>query len=128
VEDAPCHADKEHPDRDHDEGDDRHGAMMADVPTHPSAPARPCGRDGRRDPGRGDGGRPIYLDPGLDRAMARLAAERGVTKAEAIREALRDAAARVARPRITAIGVGHGPGDVADDVDRHLDETGFGSG
>lgn len=29
------------------------------------------------------------------------------------------------RPRL-AVGVGEGPGDVADDVDRHLVETGFG--
>lgn len=40
--------------------------------------------------------------------------------------ALRDATRRVERPRITAIGVVHGPGDVADDVDRHLVESGFG--
>ncbi|CAN5669946.1 hypothetical protein BH23CHL8_BH23CHL8_16810 [soil metagenome] len=68
----------------------------------------------------------VYLEPELDRALARLAAERGVTKAEAIRMALRQAAARVERPRITAIGVAQGPGDVAGDVDRHLAETGFG--
>lgn len=28
--------------------------------------------------------------------------------------------------RVTAIGVGQGPGDVAADIDRHLGETGFG--
>ncbi len=68
----------------------------------------------------------LYLDPGVDRALARLASERGVTKAEVIREALASAAAAARRPRITAIGVGSGPGDVADDVDRHLAETSFG--
>lgn len=68
----------------------------------------------------------LYLEPDVDRALARLAEERGVTKAEVIRAALRQAARDVERPRITAIGVGHGPGDVADDVDRHLAETGFG--
>jgi len=68
----------------------------------------------------------IYLDPELDRALARLAASRGVTKAEAIRRALADAVAGAPRPRATAIGVGEGPGDVAGDVDRHLAETGFG--
>ena len=68
----------------------------------------------------------IYLDPQLDRALARLAASSGVTKAEAIRRALANAVADTARPRITAIGVAAGPGDVADDVDRHLAETAFG--
>ena len=34
------------------------------------------------------------------------------------------AVAEAPRPRITAIGVGEGPGEVADDVDRHLAETG----
>ncbi len=68
----------------------------------------------------------VYLDPELDHALGRLAATRRVSKAEVIREALREAAGSVERPRITAIGVAHGPGDVADNVDRHLAETGFG--
>jgi predicted transcriptional regulator len=69
----------------------------------------------------------LYVEPDLDRALTRLAADRGVSKAEAIRAALRDATEHIERPRIKAIGVGSGPGDVADDVDRHLAETGFGS-
>ena len=68
----------------------------------------------------------IYLDPDLDRAMARLAEAQGVTKAEAIRRALAQAVLSTPRPRLTAIGLGDGPGDVADDVDRHLEATGFG--
>ncbi|HWP64047.1 MAG TPA: CopG family transcriptional regulator [Candidatus Binatia bacterium] len=68
----------------------------------------------------------IYLEPELDRAIARLAARRGVSKAEVIRAALREATRDLERPRITAIGLLRGPGDVADDVDRHLAETGFG--
>lgn len=68
----------------------------------------------------------IYLDPELDRALARLAAARRVSKAEVIRSALRDVASAAERPRITAIGVAHGPGGVASDIDRHLAETGFG--
>lgn len=68
----------------------------------------------------------VYLDPELDVGMARLAAAQGVTKAEAIRRALAAAVARHSRPRISAIAVGEGPGDVAEDVDRHLTETGFG--
>ena len=66
----------------------------------------------------------IYLDPELDRALARLAAARGTTKADAIRQVLAAAVAEAPRPRITAIGVGDGPGDVADNVDRYL--AGFG--
>ena len=68
----------------------------------------------------------LYLEPELDLALGRLAARRGVSKAEAIRTALRAATDDVARPRIRAIGVTRGPGDVADNVDRHLAETGFG--
>jgi Ribbon-helix-helix protein, copG family len=68
----------------------------------------------------------IYVEPELDRALARAAARRGVTKAELIRQTLRAALDEASPPRITAIGLAHGPGDVADDVDRHLRETGFG--
>ena len=68
----------------------------------------------------------VYLEPELDHALDRLAATRGVSKAEVIRAALRDAARHVERPRISGIGVARGPGDVADNVDRHLAETGFG--
>ena len=69
----------------------------------------------------------VYLEPELDRAVERLAARQGISKAEAIRRALRDATRGLERRRIRAIGVGKGPGDVADDVDRHLTETGFGT-
>mgnify|MGYP000173810307 CR=1 FL=1 len=68
----------------------------------------------------------IYLDPELDRALSRLAEARGVTKAETIRRALFQAVEAAPRPRISAIGVGAGPGDVAGDVDRHLAESAFG--
>jgi len=68
----------------------------------------------------------IYLEPELDRALARLASERGITKAEAIRRALAEAVGSMARPRITAIGVADGPGDLSTDTDRHLAE-GFGA-
>ncbi len=69
----------------------------------------------------------IYLEPDLDRALARLAADQGISKAEAIRRALRGTVSGGRRPRIAAIGVGEGPGDVADDTDRHLAETRFGA-
>lgn len=68
----------------------------------------------------------VYLEPDLDRALDRLADAEGVTKAEVIRRALRRAVASMDRPRVTAIGVGEGPGDVSQDVDRHLEESGFG--
>ena len=68
----------------------------------------------------------LYLDPEVDAALSRIASQRGISKAELIRRALGDVAASEPRPRVTAIGVGSGPGDVSSDVDRHLDETGFG--
>lgn len=71
----------------------------------------------------------VYLEPDLDRAMGGLAERAGLTKAEAIRRALRSAVqAESVRPRIRAIGLdgGDGPTDTADAVDRHLREAGFG--
>lgn len=68
----------------------------------------------------------IYVEPNVDLALASLARRRGVTKAELIRQVLRAAIADVARPRIEAIGVGAGPGDVADHVDEYLARTDFG--
>lgn len=66
----------------------------------------------------------VYLEPDLDRALSRRASERGISKAELIRQTLRTSLAG-SRPRITAIAVGHGPGDVADNVDGYL--AGFGA-
>jgi len=68
----------------------------------------------------------IYLEPELDRALARRAASRGVSKAELIRETLRQLVDGGTQPRLTAIGVGSGPGWVSSDVDRALRESGFG--
>jgi hypothetical protein len=62
----------------------------------------------------------------LDAQLARKAEAEGITKAELIRRSLERAVGSTERPRITAIGVGEGPGDVADNVDRHLADTGFG--
>jgi hypothetical protein len=69
----------------------------------------------------------VYLDAEVDRALDRLAAAEGVTKAEIVRRALAREVQRLPRPRITAIGVGAGPGDVADSVDDHLRQTGLGT-
>jgi hypothetical protein len=68
----------------------------------------------------------IYLEPELDLALARRAATVGVTKAELIREALRVAVGGSTQPRLRAIGVGSGPGWVSSDIDRALQESGFG--
>jgi predicted transcriptional regulator len=69
----------------------------------------------------------VYLEVEVDRALDRLAASRNTSKAAVIRSVLREAARQAERPRIRAIGIAHGPGDVADDVDRHLAEGGFGA-
>ena len=68
----------------------------------------------------------LYLEPELDLALARRAAIVGVTKAELIRQALRDAVGNSAQPRLEAIGVGSGPGWVSSDIDRALRESEFG--
>jgi hypothetical protein len=68
----------------------------------------------------------IYIEPDVDVALARRAAAEGKTKAEIIRTALREAAAGSLRVKPKAIGVFSGPGDLSDDFDRHLAETGFG--
>lgn len=67
----------------------------------------------------------LYLDPDVDRGLARIAARQGLTKAEAIRQILaRAVAAEPPRPRITAIGLAEGPGDVVDNIDKYME--GFG--
>lgn len=67
----------------------------------------------------------IYLDRELDLALARYASSHGISKAEAIRRAVADIVATAPRPRITAIGVANGPGDIAANDERYLLE-GFG--
>ena len=67
----------------------------------------------------------LYLEPAVDRGLALIAERTGVTKAEAIRRILAQAVAEQApRPRITAIGVGRGPGDVVERWEEYMD--GFG--
>jgi tRNA A37 threonylcarbamoyladenosine modification protein TsaB len=69
----------------------------------------------------------VYLDPEVDRGLARLAEAQGRSKAEVIREALAEKAEQApSQPRIRAIGVGSGPGDLSENIDRYLAETGFG--
>ncbi len=68
----------------------------------------------------------IYIEPDVDLALARRAAERGITKAEVIREGLREAAAGFLRVKPRARGVFDGPKDLAAKVDEHLTASGFG--
>lgn len=66
----------------------------------------------------------IYIDPVVDRALARRAAAEGTTKAALIREALADAAAPAMLVKPRACGVFDGPGDLSANVDKYLE--GFG--
>jgi Ribbon-helix-helix protein, copG family len=68
----------------------------------------------------------IYIEDGVDRALARRAAALGTTKAAVIREALARAGQAGAGARPRAAGVFDGPGDLAQDVGEYLDRTGFG--
>ena len=68
----------------------------------------------------------IYIDPDVDVALARRAAAEGTTKAELIRQALREAAGSSVRVKPRARGVFSGPADLSGNVDEHLARTGFG--
>ena len=69
----------------------------------------------------------VYLEPELDLALGRLTTASGISKAEAIRRAVRVATADTSAPVVSSLGAGEGPGDVSGDVERHLKETGFGT-
>lgn len=62
----------------------------------------------------------IYLEPELDAAIKHRAEVLGISKAETIRRALAREVGLRKRPRITAIGVAEGPGDVVDRMDEYL--------
>lgn len=68
----------------------------------------------------------LYLEPEVDRALARRAAEAGVTKAELIRRALAQAVAGAERARPAARGVFEGPGDLGQAAEDHLHRSRFG--
>jgi len=68
----------------------------------------------------------IYIETDVDVALTRRAAAEGTTKAELIRQALRDAAGRSLRVKPRARGVFEGPPDLAARADEHLAESGFG--
>lgn len=68
----------------------------------------------------------IYIEPDIDVALARRAAAEGTTKAELIRQALREAAGRSLRVKPQARGVFKGSADLATHADEHLAGSGFG--
>jgi hypothetical protein len=70
--------------------------------------------------------RTIYLNAELDRKLTAFAAARGISKAEAIRRAVEREVAGMRRPRISALGVFEGPGDLSENDERYLAQTGFG--
>ena len=70
----------------------------------------------------------LYIDPEVDRALARRAAAEGVTKAEFVRRVLAAAVAERPRPQPQARGVFEGARDLGAEAERHLAETGFGEG
>ncbi|MEJ7718449.1 MAG: CopG family transcriptional regulator [Thermoleophilaceae bacterium] len=67
----------------------------------------------------------LYVDPDVDRALARRAATQGVTKAELVRGILAEAVDGERRAPVGE-GVFEGPGDLAENVDLYLEQTGFG--
>lgn len=68
----------------------------------------------------------IYLEPSLDEALAKRAADEGLSKAEFIRRSLASVVGRPKRPKLSS-GVYSGDGEsAANNVDRWLAETGFG--
>jgi hypothetical protein len=63
----------------------------------------------------------VYLEPDLDEALARRAADEGLTKAEFIRRTLAGAVQRPKRPRPRAIGLhDDGPADLAANDEGYL--------
>lgn len=69
----------------------------------------------------------IYLEPSVDEALAKRAAEEGLSKAEFIRRGLASLVTRPKRPKAKG-GVYQSPDgrSAANNVDRWLAETGFG--
>jgi hypothetical protein len=69
----------------------------------------------------------LYIEPEVDDALGRLAEAEGISKAELIRRALREAANGAPPPRVLGIGTILGaPSDVSENVDHYLALTGFG--
>lgn len=69
----------------------------------------------------------VYLEEELDEALARRAAEEGVTKAEFIRRTLSGAVGRPSRPVSKSIGIVRSGGIHRSATDELLADAGFGS-
>jgi hypothetical protein len=69
----------------------------------------------------------IYLEPKMDEALAKRAAEDGVSKAEFIRQGLAKLVSTPTRPKPTIGAIRSGRGDISENVDRYLGETGSGA-
>ena len=69
----------------------------------------------------------LYIEPEVDAALTRKAKAQGISKAELIRQGLRDAAADAPRPRLSRIGTLRGaPRDLSTNFDQYLAESDFG--
>lgn len=68
----------------------------------------------------------IYIEPDVDLALSRRAAAEGTSKAELIRQALRETVERSRRVKPRAQGVFQGPSDLAARADEHLSGSRFG--
>jgi hypothetical protein len=68
----------------------------------------------------------IYIEPEIEAALARRAAQEGTTKAELIRRALRSAVEESVAVKPRARGVFEGPPDLGEKADEHLRSSGFG--
>lgn len=67
----------------------------------------------------------IYLEPSLDEALAKRAAEEGLSKAEFIRRSLAGVVGRPKRPK-PHVGIYAGDGRSASEDEAMLEEYGFG--
>jgi hypothetical protein len=69
----------------------------------------------------------IYLPPEMDEALARMAVDEGLTKAELIRRGLDQMLNKPKRPKLS-VGVYESPDgrSIAENVEEYLAETGFG--
>jgi hypothetical protein len=69
----------------------------------------------------------LYLDIELDRALTQAAARERLSKAEFIRRTLAGAVTDLQATRPSARGVFDGPPDAAENADRYLDDSDFGT-
>jgi hypothetical protein len=69
----------------------------------------------------------LYIEPEVDAALGRLADAEGVSKAEVIRRALREASNGAPPARLSGIGTLRGaPPDLGSNFDHYLAQSDFG--